>query len=176
MIPTSGPYIGTWNAFSLGTQNDDGFVLIGSWQGQEINTSDAFGMTLVEAIYRGLNWRMRFRGLEFNRTGILAAMQAFGSTGAPTGTFTPVIGSNLAVGGIGDRWSKNAQPLVLTALLGNPPTMPQTLTALNAAIAPQTNVELMMTSKMREVPLEMVLLPYQATVGSIIANLAFTTT
>ena len=50
VLPISGPYVGTWNGADLGTQNDDGFVLIGAYQGQEINLSDAYGMTLVEAI------------------------------------------------------------------------------------------------------------------------------
>lgn len=167
----SGPYSATWNAFALGTQNDDGYVLTGTYQGQEVNQSDAFGMTLVEAIWRGLNWRLRFRGLEWNKPGILAAMQAFGSTGAPSTTFTPTLAN------IGDRYSKFAKSLVLTAILGNPPTTPQTLTALGAIIAPQSNVEQMMTSKMKEAPIEMVLLPYSATVDSLSnQQVAFTTT
>jgi hypothetical protein len=170
VLPISGPYTGSWAAFTLGTQNDDGFVLMGAYTGQEINASDAYGMTLVEAIWRGLNWRLRFRGLEFNRTGILSAIQAFGSTGNPATTFTPTLAN------IGDRYSKFAAALVLTAVLGNPPTMPQTLTAANAIVAPQSNVEYLMTSKMREAPFEMVLLPYSATVGSLTVNLAFTTT
>lgn len=170
VVPVSGPYTAVWDAFSLGTQNDDGYILSGTYQGQEVNASDAYGMTLVEAIWRGLNWRLRFRGLEWNKPGILALMQAFGSTGAPSTTFTP----NLI--NIGDRWTKYAQSLVLTAILGNPPTFVQTLTALNSNIAPQSNVESMMTSKMREAPLDVVLLPYATTVGSLSANLSFTTT
>ena len=172
VVPVSGPYVGTWAGAALGTQNDDGYVLTGTWQGQEINATDAYGMTLVEAIYRGLNWRMRFRAMEFNKAGILQALQAFGSSGASTSTFTPVLQS------IGDRYSKFAQSLVLTSILGAyPPTMPQTLTALNAIMAPQTNVELLMTSKAREAPLEMVLLPYSGVVSSNnITAVAFTTT
>src|SRR3954466_7747154 len=126
VVPVSGPYTATWNQFTLGTQNDDGYILAGTYRGEEVNQSDAYGMTLVEAIWRGLNWRLRFRGLEFNKTGILAAIQAFGSTGAPSTTFTPTLAN------VGDRYSRFAQPLVLTAILGNPPTMPQTLTATNA--------------------------------------------
>jgi hypothetical protein len=171
VLPISGPYTATWNAFNLGTQNDDGYVLAGTFQGQEVNASDAYGMTLVEAIWRGLNWRLRLRGLEFNRPGILAALQAFGSTGAPSTTFTPTLAN------VGDRYSKFAQALVLTAVLGNPPTMPQTLTAAGAIVAPQSNVEYLMTSKVREAPFEFVLLPYAATVGSLSnVNLSFTTT
>jgi hypothetical protein len=170
VVPVSGPYTATWNAFSLGTQNDDGYVLRGTYQGQEINASDAYGMTLVEAIWRGLNWRLRFRGLEFNKPGILASVQAFGSTGASNTTFTPILSN------IGQRFTAFAQALVLTAILGNPPTFVQTLTATNAIVAPQTDVEYLMTSKMREAPFEMVLLPYSAVVGSLTVNLAFTTT
>lgn len=176
VLPISGPYTATWHGFPLGTMNDDGYVLNGTYQGQEINASDAFGMTLVEAIYRGLNWRMRFRGLEFNTTGMLAAIQAFGSTGAPTTTFTPLL-NGIASGPIGNRYSLFAFPLVLTAIIGtNPPTMPATLTALGAIVAPQSNVEYLMTSKVREAPFEMVLLPYQATIGSLTVNVSFTTT
>lgn len=171
IVPVSGPYTATWNGFTLGTQNDDGYILRGQFQGQEINLSDAYGMTLVEAIYRGMNWRLAFRGLEFNRTGILASLQAFGSTGAPTTTLTPRLAS------IGDRYSLFAQALVLTSILGAyPPTMPSTLTATGAIAAPQSNIEYLMTSKMREAPFEFVLLPYQAVIGSLTANVSFTTT
>jgi hypothetical protein len=172
VVPVSGPYTATWNGASLGTQDDNGYVLVGTYQGQEINQSDAYGMTLVEAIYRGLNWRMRFRSLEFNKAGILASIQAFGASGSSTTTFTPVLAN------IGNRMTNFAQSLVLTAILGAyPPTMPNTLTAVNAIIAPQSNIELMMTSKMREAPLEMILMPYSAVVSSSnITATSFTTT
>ena len=161
IVPVSGPYTATWGGASLGSQNDDGFVLLGSYKGQEVNQSDAYGMTLVEAIYRGLDWRMRFRGLEWNKPGILSAMQAMGSTGSPSGTFTPTLAN------IGARMSSFAQALVLTSVLGvYPPSIPSTLTAVNAIVAPQSNVEYLMTSKVREAPFEMVLLPYSAVLSS----------
>lgn len=171
IVPVSGPYTATWQAFPLGTQNDDGYVLKGTYQGQEINQSDVYGMTLVEAIWRGLNWKLAFKGLEFNKSGILASMQAFGSTsGAPPTGLTPTLAN------IGARFTAFAQALVLTAILGNPPSFVQTLTANSAIVAPQSNVEYMLTSKMREAPFEMVLLPYATTVGSQSVNVAFTTT
>ena len=173
VVPISGPYTGVWgpSANALGTQNDDGFVLTGQYTGQEINQSDAYGMTLVEAIYRGINWRCRLRGLEWNKPGLLQAMQAFGSDGSPTTTFTPILAN------IGDRWSKYMGTLLLTAILPNPPTFPQTLTASLAGPAPNSNIEAMMTSKMREAPMEFVLLPYETTVGSLAnQNISFTTT
>jgi hypothetical protein len=171
VLPVSGPYTATWGGLNLGTQNDDGYVLAATFQGQEVNQSDAYGMTLVEAIWRGINWKMRFRGLEFNRPGILAALQAFGSTGAPSTTLTPTLAN------IGNRYSLFAQALVLTAVLPNPPSFVQTLTALSAIVSPQSSAEYLMTSKVREAPFEMVLLPYAATVGSLSnQNVPFTTT
>ncbi len=172
VVPVSGAYIGQWNGYALGTQNDDGFVLSGQYTGQEVNQSDAYGMTLVEAIYRGLNWRIRFRGLEFNKPGILASAQVFGSSGAPNTTFTPTLQS------IGDRFTKFSQALLLNSILGAyPPTMPTSLTASSAIVAPQFTSEYMLTSKVREAPFEMVLFPYSAVVSSNnITATSFTTT
>jgi hypothetical protein len=152
----------------MGTQNDDGYILGATFQGQEVNESDAYGLTLVEAIWRGVNWRIRLRGLEWNKTGLLGSMQMFGQTGS-TSTLTPTLAN------IGDRWTKYCQTLLLTAILGNPPSIPQTLTATNAGLAPQSNTEMMFTSKLRELPLEFVLLPY-ASGGSASANTPFSTT
>lgn len=169
VVPVSGPYTGVFATLALGTQNDDGYILTGQFTGQEVNASDAYGMTLVEAIWRGLNWRLRFRGLEWNKPGILYLMNLFGATGALNTTFTPKLSN------IGDRYTNYAQALVLTAILGNPPTIPQTLTATNAVIAPNSNIEGIMTSKVREAPFELALLPYATNIGGPV-NLSFTTT
>lgn len=169
VLPVSGPYTATFDSFPMGTQNDDGFVLSATHRGQEINATDQYGMTLVEAIWRGMDWRMRLRGVEANKTGLNRLLLMFGLTGG-NATLTP----NLTA--IGDRWSNYCRTLVLTALLGSPPTSPQTLTALTAGLAPGQSTELLMTSKMREVPIEMVLLPYVAANGSASVIVPFTTT
>lgn len=169
VLPISGPYTSVWNGLPLGTQNDDGYVLSAQTPGQEINATDVYGQTLVEGIYRGTNWRGRLRGVEFNKAGLLSLLQMFGITGANT-TLTPQLVN------IGDRWSNYCKSMVLTAILGNPPTMPQTLTALLTGLAPNQTTEFMMTSKLREMPIDFVFLPYQATVGSLTVNVPFTTT
>jgi len=168
VVPISGPYVGTWDAFPLGTQNDDGFVLMATLQGQEVNESDAYGMTLVEAIYRGQNWRLRLRGLEWNKTGLLSVLQMFNAS-LPMSNINPLLGP------VGDRWTKYCQALLLTAILGSPPTTPQTLTATNAGFAPNTNTDMLMTSKVREMPLEFVLIPYLSA-GSGSSAVPFTCT
>lgn len=168
VIPVSGPAVGTWNSLALGTLNDDGYELACTIQGQEINQSDAYGMTLVEAIYRGQNWRCRIRGLEWNKAGLLDSLNAFGRTGN-SGTFTPQLTA------IGDKMTNYSKVLLLTAILGSPPTTPQTITASSAVIAPQSQTAFNITSKMREMPIEYVLFPYQAVVGSATVVVPFTT-
>lgn len=167
VVPISGPYTGTWNALPLGTLSDAGYELQATHQGQEVNETDAYGMTLVEAIYRGINWRIRIRGLEW-KSGLLAILQMFGQ--ATAGALSPYLFA------VGARWTSYSQSLVLTAILGNPPTTPQTLTALGAGVAPQQSSSFNMTSKVRELPLELTLLPYSGTVGSQTLNVPFTVT
>ena len=157
-----------WNALALGTLNDDGYELACTLQGQEVNESDAYGMTLVEGIWRGQNWRVRIRGLEW-KTGLLSSLQMFGQSGL-AGTLTPILAN------FGDRWTKYCQTLLLTAILGNPPTTPQTLTAVNAGIAPNSQAAFQMTSKMRELPLEYVLIPYTAVISSVTYAIPFSST
>ena len=169
VLPISGPYVGTWNALGLGVQNDDGFVLSVQHQGQEVNATDTYGLTLVEAIWRGMNWRCRLRGVEANKPGLMSLLQMFGMVGANT-TLSPLLTA------IGDRWSNYCKTLLLTAILGNPPTSPLTLTASSAGLAPGQTTEMLMTSKMKEVPIDMVFLPYLTANGSSTIIVPFTTT
>ncbi len=168
VLPCSGPYTGQWNSGALGVLNDDGFRLTCTVQGQEVNETDVYGLTLVEAIYQGQNWRCRLVGLEWSNTvvdpnkntrGLLGLLQMFGA-GVANLPLEPILLN------IGDRWSKFCQSLVLSAILSNPPTTPQSLTALGAGLAPQQASNTMMTSKVRELPLELVFLPYVAVSGS----------
>jgi hypothetical protein len=167
VLPVSGPYTSTWFAKPLGVQGDDGYELACTVQGQEVNETDAYGMTLVEGIYRGQNWRLRNRGQEWNRAGLLDSLQMFGQQGG-TGTFSPILTN------IGDRWSKFCQALVLTATLANPPTTPQSITATNAGIAPNSQTAFNLTSKLREMPLEWILIPYQTVIASVTYSVPFT--
>ena len=169
IVPITGPYTATFNAFTMGTMSDDGYELSVNFKGQEINASDAFGMTLVEGIWRGQDWRCRIRGLEWDKRGLLFLLQSFG--GGESGTaLSPTLAN------IGERWTKFAYTLLLSAVLGSPPTKPQTLTATNAALAPNSTTAFNLTSKMREMPIEMVLLPYASTVSAATTNIPFSTT
>lgn len=169
MVPIAGPYSATWDAFTLGVQNDDGYELAVTIVGQEVNETDQFGMTLVEAIFRGFNWRCRLRNLTW-ALGTVGLLKQFGTSGtAGDGLLTPTLA------GIGSKWSATNQTLLLTSLLGSPPTAPATLTATNSGFAPNSQSAFQLTSKVREVPVEMVLLPYPSA-GSGSTPIPFSTT
>lgn len=150
-------------------QDDNGYELSVRIHGEEINRTDAQGMSLLEGIYRGFDWRCRFTGLEWNKSGLLGALQAFGKTGTNQ-QLRPKLAN------VGDRFSKYAQAMVLTAVLGDPPTTPQTLTASSAILAPNMQALFRLTSQMRTLPLEFVFLPYSSTISATTSSVPFTTT
>lgn len=176
ILPVSGPYTSTY-AFQAGSPqpigicSDDGYQLSCTFTGQEINATDAYGQTLIEGIQRGQNWRNIFRGLEWNRAGLLNGLQVFGYNGFfPANNILPILQN------IGDRWSKYMGTMVLTAILGNPPSVPQTLTALLAGVGPNSQTNFNLTSKMREMPFDFVYLPYSQTVSTVTTVVPFTCT
>lgn len=173
VVPVSGPYLGTFNSRALGVLNDDGFVITCTVRGQSVEETDQLGLTLVEGVYRGQNWRCRLRGLEWEN-GLLNALQMFGQTVAGGDTLDPTL-SPAGHRNIGALWTTYCKPMVLTAILGDPPSSTQSLTATNAGLAPEQQSEFMMTSKVRELPLEFVFLPYTTTIGSTQFDVPFTT-
>ena len=169
VVPVSGPYVGTWGGNKIGTLSDDGYELACTIQGQEVNETDAYGMTLVEAIYRGQNWRARLRGLEWLQ-GMLNALQMFGQF-----DLAKPLSPEITV--VGDRWTRYCAPMVLNAIITGvgSPTTPLSLTATNSGIAPNSQSAFNMTSKVRELPLELCLIPY-ASAGSPSFAIPFTVT
>jgi hypothetical protein len=171
VLPISGPYLGVFHAFPLGTLSDDGYELSCTIAGQEVNETDSYGLTLVEAIYRGQNWRCRIRGMEWDKTGLLESLQTFGRVGASgSRSFNPILSQ------IGQRWTNFAFPLLLTAILADPPSFPATLTAVNATFAPNTQTLFNLTSKLREFPIEYALIPYTQVIASVSYAIPFSTT
>jgi len=167
--PVAGAYTGTYNAVALGIMNDDGFVLSFQPKGQDINDTDQFAMTLIDGIYRGIDWRVRYRTKEWN-AGMQGAFQVFGAAGTNP---APALG----LGVIARLYSAIAKALVLTATTGTPAaTSPATLTASLALLAPGVNVDWAFTSKVREVPIEHICLPQSLSTGGGTFTVPWTTT
>jgi hypothetical protein len=179
ITPISGPFLGTWGGYVLGTQDDDGYNLSCTVQGQEVNRSDAYGETLIEGIYRGQNWKLGFRGLEWKSQGMISAHQSFGlTTGQPAGNLNPTLTPNATppVCNVGDAMTTYAKVLLLTAILPSSICIPTTLTATFAGLTPNSQIMYNLTSKLREMPLEFVLYPYTATISAKTYIIPFSTT
>ena len=173
ILPCSGPYASTWaGASSLGMMDDNGFQVGMRLHGEEVNRTDAYAMTLIEAIYQGQDWNITLTAREWNKSGtsnvLLSSFLPFGQLTSllPSPTINGVSGPSQAFT-IGDRFSKYAQILVLTALLATPaPTSPLSLTANGAILSPSNQSRFTMTSKVRDLPLDFALLPYVGGTGN----------
>ncbi len=157
IAPISGSYTATFNSNACGIMDDKGFQLIVSPQAQMIDRTDQFGMTLIEMIYLGMNVRMRFRCKEWN-SGMQGIMQNYGKVSAGV---APSIIVSQAANPIGAKASSVANTLVLTSTASTPAaSSPASLTASLAVLAPNSQFDMNFTSAAREVPLELVLIPY----------------
>jgi hypothetical protein len=158
IIPIAGRYSGAYTppsagALTIGVLNDDGYELSVQPKGEEVNATDAYGMSLLDYVYRGADWRLRYTGKEFTAA-IVSVMWPWGMGAS---ALSPKMGV------IGRRASDVAGSLVLTAATGTPAASapgPATLTAGLAIVSPNSNLAMLLTSKVRDVPVEMVLLPY----------------
>lgn len=122
-----------------------------------INRSDVYGDTMLDIIYRGCDWFFQTEFKEY-RAGPIAVAFPWGAIGV--------------LGTIGRLGSDVALPLVLTATAGTPAaTTPATLTAPKAILAPNSNPRAQFNSRLRTLPVRMVLLPVSDT-----GIRAFTTT
>ena len=171
IVPVSGPYIGTFGGAANGIQGDDGYKLTGSWKAQEINETDQYGLTLIDYIHRGHDWRCVTRGQDY-KAGLLASLQAFGTAPSVAGAILAPALTNIG----NDALNGFTSVLVLTRVLGFPPSTPASLTASQCVLAPNNTTELLFTSKLRELPIEWVFLPYTTTISAVQYIVPFTVT
>jgi hypothetical protein len=146
----AGRYSSTLAASDLGIA-EQGYELIFTPKGELINESDAYGMALIEIVYRGVDSDIMFTSLEY-KTGTIAAAWPWGT-----------MGNSGIVGRLG---SAIASSLVMTSTAGTPAVAtPATLTATRAILSPSTNVNLLFNSKLRRVPIRFNLLPADGSVA-----------
>lgn len=150
----AGRYSSTYASQSLGLM-EEGYTLSYSFGLENIDNTDAYGIgTVVEQVYQGANVFCAMTCKEW-LSPILAAAQPFGATWTATGT------SSFTLGLPGRLASAIAGSLVLSSTANTPAALsPATLTAADAILAENHNVELMFSPKHRKVPLRFRLLPY----------------
>jgi hypothetical protein len=148
----AGRYTATWNAVALGIMygDDPGIpTIVTRNMVRLIDNTDRGGDMVMGGVYRGVRGRALMRCLEAYKAGVLAAKWPWGADGK--------------VGVIGRDPYDLAQALVLTAMAGTPAaTKPASLTASKAVIAPDVDIKDTYGPILREVPLEFLLMPYDA--------------
>lgn len=165
ILAIAGRYTTTWDpvgvgpAVNVGICTDDGYELAMQVHGEEVKGTDAFAQTLLDGIYQGADFRLRYTSMEYKD----ALMEVFWPWGAGTNKI------DFRLGTIGRRYSEVAGQLIMTATAGTPAAAsPATLTAEGAIVSPNTNLSTNFTSKTRLVPIEQVLLPYDDGGGNVI--------
>lgn len=140
----AGAYLGTLNSVALGLAQE-GYELEIEPKQTLINRSDAWGDSLLDTIFRGIDANVQAEFMEY-KAGPISAMNQFASFG-------------LATGVIGRMGSDIATALVLTATPNTPAAAsPASLTATKAILAPNHNPRLVFNSVLRTVPIRWALL------------------
>jgi hypothetical protein len=147
-----GAYTATLNAVALGI-TDEGYMLQWEPHHELINKSDVYGDALLDLIYRGTDWYFQSEFMEY-KAGPLNASYPWGALGVQ--------------GIIGRLGSDVGTSLVLTSTTGTPAVAtPATLTATKTILAPNSNPMAQFTSRLRTLPVRLVLLPVDTGAGVI---------
>src|SRR5438105_4947669 len=127
----AGQYVVTVNSVAVGIMRGDAGMptLEQTTFSQTINSTDAYGDSPIETIYRGFQWMADYTCEEY-KAGSLTPFYPWGALGV--------------MGVIGRLGSSVASPLVLTVLSGTPAVgSPNTITATNAILAPNFPAKLL---------------------------------
>ena len=150
IVVVAGRYSGTWSGADVGIATDQGYVLTYVTHGEVVNRTDAYAQTTIEGIYQGADFSLQFVSKEY-KTGSVRPSWPWGNDGSTLG---------FRLGVIGRRWTDVAQAMVLTSTAGTPAAAaPTSLTASLTIVSPNSNTDLSFTSKVREVPVKLTLIP-----------------
>lgn len=149
------PYVNDFTQIGLLTER--GYELAWTIHGRPINDTTSYANSLIDGIYLGADWNLIFVAREFLFGGALDAFWPFGTIGdVRMDAALPI-----KMGYAGQRWRDRAGTIILTAVTGTPADgNPATLTAEQAIVAPGS-YRFAMTSKIRELPINLMLLPVE---------------
>lgn len=182
----AGPYNATFNAVSLGAATGtgttslttDGYTITQDMKAELVQQTDQYGDSIIDGIYRGGNCFVDAESKTFIQGSTTPFWPQGGTLAAGGGT--PLLGTMLNVAvPMGTQLSTLAAALVLAAVTNTPArgTSPSvnTLTANSAVLPPDSNLKLLFTSKLRTVPIRLMLLPYATGSGGSASVTWFTT-
>ena len=162
----AGAYTSTLLSLALGF-TQDGFSIQRVNHQEEINQSDIYGRTLLDAVYMGADTYIQTTC----RTSTQGSRSAFWPFIAFAGTWTELGQIYSTAHPIGTLATSNSTAsLALTAVANTPAATtadPATLTASKCALAPNFNGELLLSSRARSIPIRFALYPTDAG-GSVV--------
>lgn len=143
----AGQYTTTHNAVSVGI-TEEGFELQQDSKAQNVTPTDAYGESIIDFVYRGGDVYIQFEGKAY-KAGSIAPFWPWGTLGA--------------MGVIGRLASNVASATVMTALAGTPAaSAPSSVTTTLTILAPNNPARLLYNSKLRTVPVRLLVLPYDS--------------
>jgi hypothetical protein len=144
----AGRYSGTYNSVDVGI-TDDGYELEQTSSADMIDSSDAYGDSILDWVYRGGNVSLGFTSKAY-KAGAITPFWPWGAMGVMLTAAAPL--SRLA--------SDVAKSMVLTAVANTPAAAaPATRTGSLSILSPNSPAKLLYNSKLRQVPIQLSLLP-----------------
>lgn len=144
----AGRYGGTYNSVDVGI-TEDGYRIQQDSSAFPVNNTDAYGDSMIDFIYRGGNAFMIYNSIAY-KAGAITPFWPWGTLGVMFTSAAP----------LGRLASAVAAAMVITAVANTPAAAaPASVTAPLAILAPNSNLELLYTSKLRTVPTRLQLLP-----------------
>ena len=144
----AGRYSGSYDSVDVGITSQ-GYDLGIESRWESIDESDAYGLSLIDGVFRGGNVTLQFESKAF-KAGSIAPFWPWGALGVLYTPTAPI--SRLA--------SAVASAIVLSATADTPAaSSPATLTGPASILAPNNPARLLYNSKLRHVPVRLALLP-----------------
>jgi len=151
----AGRYSGTYNSVDVGI-TETGFEIEQGSKAQLVDETDAYGQSIIDFVYRGGDVYLGFESKAY-KAGSLTPFWPWGSLGVMRDDATP----------IGRLASAVASATVLTSVANTPAAAaPASLTGTLSILAPNSNPKLLYNSKVRNVPVRLILLPYTASTAT----------
>lgn len=147
----AGRYTATYNSGDVGIM-EDGYGLSFQHKKELIQRTDAYGDSVLDGIYRGLDAFIEMTMLEYTNATLLML--------EPWDAFTATGNTSLALASIGELDFDNAKSLVLTAAAGTPAaTKPATMTATKVIVQEGFDFREMLGPTHRKLPFRGRMLP-----------------
>lgn len=158
----------------IGILDDNGFELSFVTHNDIINSTDAYGATRLDGIYRGADFSIRFRMLEFTQ---LSLDIAWPWGRKPDQQDDPSF-RTIAMGPMARRMYNLSGSLVLNVMVGTPADAAKAPTSLTAfkVIHSGAQVAFNFNSRLRTVPVDLILWPYSVVIAGSSYIVWFTTT